>query len=153
MASSNGTLASLQQSEGISELWLLSEGLYIKVGLGVEGSISAIQVALYRWSGYHGTPNNGLGRNTHRNPRVLCRWLYLRRMGWLSRTRELGSLRRGPRSRPLSLVDRWHRFSGWPPGGVSALRRGSPLRWGNGRVLNRWRSGASHGGLMWSRRR
>ena len=110
----------------------------------MEGSISAIQVALYRRSCDHRTPDDGLERNPHGNLRVLCRRLCLRCLGWLSRTRELGPLRRWPRSRPLTFGGEWHRVSGWPPGGIPALRRHFSLRWGNGRVLSRWRSGASN---------
>ena len=119
----------------------------------MEGSISAIQVALYRRSCDHRTPDDGLERNPHGNLRVLCRRLCLRCLGWLSRTRELGPLRRWPRSKPLGFGGGWHRVSRWPPGGIPALRRCSTLRWGNGEVLSRWRKGASNGGLLWSRHR
>ena len=103
----------------------------------MEWSISAIQVTLNRRSSYHGTPDNGLGSILYRNLRFLCSWLWLRCVGWLSRTREPGLLRRGPRNRSRGLLGWWHRFRGWPSGGVSALRRNFPLRWGNGRGLNR----------------
>ena len=143
----------LQQTEWIPELWLLSESLDIKAGLWVEGSISTIQVALYRWFDDHRTPDDGLKRNLHGNLRVLYRQLCLRCLGWLTRTRELGSLCWRLRSRPLGLGSGWHKVSGWPSGGIPALRRRSTLRWGNGGVRSRWRRGASNGGLLWSRHR
>ena len=57
------------------------------------------------------------------------------------------------RNKPLGFGGGRHRVSGWPPGGIPALRRHSALRWGNGGVLSGWRSGASDGGLCWSRHR
>ena len=119
----------------------------------MEGLISVIQVTLNRRPCDHRMPNDGIERNPYRNLRVLCRRLCLRCLGWLSRTRELGPLRGWPRSRPLGFGGGWHKVSGWPSGGIPALRRCSTLRWGNGGVLSRWRSGASNGGLCWSRYR
>ena len=66
---------------------------------------------------------------------------------------ELGPLRGWLSSRPLCFGGGRHTVSGWSLGRIPAMRRRSTLRWGNGGVLSGWRSGASGGGLCWSRHR
>ena len=53
-------MVSLQQMEGILELWLKPESSSIKAKLGVEWPSAAIQITLNGWLGDHGTPDNHL---------------------------------------------------------------------------------------------
>ena len=53
-------MVSLQQMEGISELWLKPEGSCVKTKLGVEWPSPTIQVTLNGWLSDHGIPDNHL---------------------------------------------------------------------------------------------
>ena len=53
-------MVSLQQMEGISELWLKPESSSIKAKLGVEWPSPVVQITLNGWLSDHGTPDKHL---------------------------------------------------------------------------------------------